>query len=112
MNRKMARTAQSALSLLAVSCLCFALCGCNQFKTAFGILEAESAYNRGNFGKAVKIYQGLIEINPQSADLHWHLGLAYFSAGNYDKVLVQIKHLKALKAQKLADDLQQLLDKE
>src|SRR3989338_2555324 len=110
MKRKMAKAVKPPLTLLAVSILCLALCGCNQFKTAFGILEAESAYNHGDFGKAVKIYRDLVEINPESADLHWHLGLAYFSSGNRDKVLAQIKRLKALKAKKLADDLQQLVD--
>ncbi len=75
------------------------------------MMEAESAYNHGNFGKAVRIYRDLVEINPESANLHWHLGLAYFSSGNKDNVLVQIKRLKTLKAKKLADDLQQLVDK-
>ena len=92
--------------------LCFLSPGCYQFKTAFGMLAAESAYNQGQFGKAVRIYQDLIEINPQSADLHWHLGIAYFSAGNYDKTAIQIERLKGLGENKLADDLQQLLDKE
>ena len=97
---------------LIVLFLCLVLCGCDPLKIAFGLLEAESAYNHGDFGKAVRIYQDLVEINPQSADLHWRLGLAYFSSGNKDIAVIQIKHLKALGAKKSADDLQQLLDKE
>ncbi len=75
------------------------------------MMQAESAYNQGQFGKAIRIYQDLIKISPQSADLHWHLGIVYFSSGNTDKVIVQIKRLRSLGEKRYADDLKQLLEK-
>jgi Tfp pilus assembly protein PilF len=44
---------------------------------------AVSYYNRGEYEKAVEAYKRAIEINPDSAEAYYHLGMAYSSLGKY-----------------------------
>ena len=75
-------------------------------------MEAETAYNQGNFDKALGLYQELSEQDPDDASLHWRLGTVYFSKGNKAKVRKEIKELRRLDHAELASDLEQLLGKQ
>lgn len=85
---------------------------CGKLQSSMDIIKAETAYNQGNFAKAIELYTQLIEINPSDPVLYHKLGIAYYSSGNKLKVEKQITKLRNLNNNELADDLQQLLDKQ
>lgn len=84
---------------------------CDKIQKSFNLLKADTAYNQGNFTKAIFFYQKLIQNNPQDPDLQWKLGIAYYSNGDRANVEKQIKNLRKLKNKKFADDLEQLLSR-
>lgn len=46
-----------------------------------------SYYNRGEYEKAIVAYKRAIEINPDSTEVHFHLGMAYSSLGKYKEAV-------------------------
>ena len=78
--------------------------------TSFMMIEAQTSYNTGHIDKAIVLYQELISEYPDNAELYWRLGIAYYSSGDKLNARKQIQRLKKLKKDKLADDLQQLLE--
>ena len=48
---------------------------------------AVSYYNRGEYEKAIEAYKREIEINPDSVEAYYHLGMAYSSLGKYKEAV-------------------------
>jgi cytochrome c-type biogenesis protein CcmH/NrfG len=48
---------------------------------------AVSYYNRGEYEKAIEEYKRAIEINPDSVEAYYHLGMAYSSLGKYKEAV-------------------------
>ncbi|HEX5734504.1 MAG TPA: tetratricopeptide repeat protein [Blastocatellia bacterium] len=46
-----------------------------------------SYYNRGEYEKAIVAYKRAIEINPDSTEVYYHLGMAYSSLGKYKEAV-------------------------
>lgn len=95
--------------MIFLSVLC--LSSCQKLKTSWMMIDAEAAYNQGNAQKAVDIYKKVIETNPQQADVHWKLGIAYYTLGEKLNMEKEIVILRKFKEMNMANDLQQLLDK-
>ncbi len=87
------------------------LTSCDNIRNSWKTIEASTAYNQGNYDKAIEIYKELIERNPNKADLYWSLGIAYYSKGEKLLVQKQIVQLRKLNRFDLAKDLEQLLVK-
>ncbi|MFA5059474.1 MAG: tetratricopeptide repeat protein [Candidatus Omnitrophota bacterium] len=96
--------------IIFVVVACFFLCSCERIKTSMMYLEASTAYNQGNMGKAIDIYKKLLEVKPDDPQLHWSLGAAYFTKGDLYNTRKQIVVLRKLNRQDLAEDLEQLLE--
>lgn len=59
------------------------------------IKEAESAYTKEDYKKAIKLYEGLLETYGESADIYYNLGNAYYKSNqvapailNYERALL------------------------
>ena len=89
----------------------FIMSSCRKAESSWDLIKADTAYNQGNFEKAIELYKKLIEQDPQKADLYWKIGIAYYSNGEKFNTQKQIIQLKKLGKNDLADDLQQLLNK-
>lgn len=97
------------LYLLGAAWLSFSCLGCERLQSTIWQIEADIAYNQGQYQKSIEFYQKLIRLHPQNADYQWHLGLAYYSSEQKNGVKAQIARLERLGRQDLADDLRQLL---
>ncbi len=75
------------------------------------LLKAETAYNQANFTKAIEFYKEAIALKPDKADLHWKLGIAYYSNGDKKDFKEQVLKLRELGRNDLANDLEQLASK-
>lgn len=71
---------------------CFALSLSAQDAT---IKEAEAAYTKEDYGKAIELYESLLKSRGESAEIYYNLGNAYYKAGktapailNYERALV------------------------
>ncbi|HOW35461.1 MAG TPA: tetratricopeptide repeat protein [Candidatus Omnitrophota bacterium] len=95
--------------MMFLSVLCFS--SCQKLKTSWMMIDAEAAYNQGNAEKSIRIYKKIIEVNPQQADVHWKLGIAYYALGEKLNMEKEILALRKLNEMNMANDLQQLLDK-
>ena len=88
------------------------LTSCKAIKIPWLQVQAETAYNQGNFEQAVKLYEQLIELKPDSDMYHWHLGICYFSQGKTYKAQKEVVQLRKIGAEDLAKDLEQLIARE
>lgn len=59
------------------------------------VKEAEVAYTQEDYGKAIDLYEGVLESNGESPEIYYNLGNAYYKAGkiapailNYERALV------------------------
>lgn len=59
------------------------------------IKEAESAYAKEDYSKAIELYEGLLKSNGESAAIYYNLGNAYYKSGktapailNYERALL------------------------
>ena len=59
------------------------------------IKEAETAYTKEDYGKAIELYEGILKSNGDSPEIYYNLGNAYYKAGkiasailNYERALV------------------------
>ena len=82
-----------------------ALVSCTEIKAGFLVAQADSALNNGNFEKAESLYQKIIVLQPDVAEHHWKLGTVYISRNRKTKAEEQIKILRAMKRDDLADQL-------
>ena len=102
---------RNVFKLLIIIAVFSSFCSCQKIKSTMKFTEAETAYNQGNFDRALEIYLELVEMSPSDASLYWHLGTVYFSKGDKAGVQKQIKVLRKLGRGDLADDLAHLLEK-
>lgn len=91
--------------------LLFACASCERIQDSLDIIKADAAYNQGNYVKAIEIYKDLLQRSPDDTGLYHKLGIAYYSSGNLLEVQKQIAKLRTLGNEKLADDLEQILDR-
>ncbi len=98
---------------LVILCLLFlaVFASCTKIENAWLLIKADTAYNQGNFPKAIDLYKKIIEANPEGADLHWKLGIAYFSNNEKENVKKEIAQLRRLGKKDMANDLEHLLNK-
>ena len=59
------------------------------------IKEAETAYTKEDYGKAIELYEGILKSSGDSPEIYYNLGNAYYKAGktasailNYERALV------------------------
>lgn len=71
---------------------CFAL---SVFAQEATIKEAEAAYTKEDYGKAIELYEGLLKSRGESAEIYYNLGNAYYKANktasailNYERALI------------------------
>lgn len=87
------------------------------------IKEAETAYTREEYGKAIELYEEILKIHGASAEIHYNLGNAYFKADrvapavlNYERALVldpgdgDIRFNLQMAKQKTVDKIEPLAD--
>ncbi len=89
----------------------FSTASCDSARTFFRLLKAETAYNQGKFDVAIRIYREILRKYPLKGELHWKLGIAYYSKGDIEGVKEQEARLRKLKEEALADDLERLLER-
>ena len=86
--------------------LCFSLVSCGNIKTAWLSVSANGALDKDNMDKAITQYQKLIEMHPDEYSYYWNLGVAYYRKGDVLNAKRQIKKLRALGKDDLADELE------
>jgi len=71
------------------------LMGVSVFAQQTTIKEAEAAYRKENYNKAIELYEKLLKDNGESASVYYNLGNAYYKAGkvapsilNYERALI------------------------
>jgi Flp pilus assembly protein TadD len=53
--------------------------------------DAGQAYDRGDFEKAISLYEALIQLQPQSMEARTNLGVALAHVGRYDEAIAQYR---------------------
>lgn len=90
-------------------CFCVFLCSCERIKTSMMLMQANTAYNQGQYEQAIELYKKLIATNPHNPQYHYQLGVAYFSAGEKFQTQQKARRLRKLGRKDLAEDLERLL---
>ena len=60
--------------------------------------DGADALNARNYPKAIEEFQQVIQHNRESAEAHFHLGLAHFMLGEYEKAIDAYKMVSSLRA--------------
>lgn len=60
------------------------------------VAMADSAYNSGDYGKAIALYQAVAEDNGVSYSLYYNLGNAYYQAGDLGMAMLSYQRAKKL----------------
>lgn len=78
------------LFLLLIQCFCGSL-----YAQDAAIKEAEVAYTKEDYSKAIELYEGILKSNGESAEIYYNLGNAYYKTGkiapailNYERALL------------------------
>ena len=93
----------------------FFLTSCNGFDEQLNYNEAQRAHNKRDFDKAIRLYQQLLEgdpqnkVHPDNAIIHYDLGVAYLDIGEREKARRQADALKRMNREDLAEQLSKLL---
>ncbi len=97
--------------LCAILCLVLSasLSSCQKIQTSLDLINADMAYNQGNFPKAIELYKKILSEDPGKADFYWKIGVAYFSSGDKPNARRQVTALRKAGKEKLADDLERLI---
>lgn len=98
------------LMILSAFLLILPLSSCDKIATSLRLIKADTAYNQAKFDKAIEIYKEVLENHPDEAEIHWKLGISYYSKGDLESVQKQVVRLKKLGAEELARDLEHLLE--
>ena len=61
------------------------------------LAEAETAYEQGNYARAIEIYESLISDGATDADVYFNLGTAYYESGQLGLALVTYLHAQQQK---------------
>lgn len=67
------------------------LCGLTLPLIADNIEKAEDAYGKGDYHRAINIYNDIIQKNGESVELLYNLGNAYLKSGDYGKAMLNYK---------------------
>lgn len=70
--------------------------GCFAADNATLVTEADSAYNGGNYEKAIELYSSVIQSNGATAPLLFNLGCSYYKTGNEGEARVALERAKKL----------------
>ncbi|RHJ91451.1 tetratricopeptide repeat protein [Parabacteroides bouchesdurhonensis] len=77
--------------LLLIQCFAWSMA----FAQTTAIKEAEEAYTKEDYNKAIELYENILKSNGESAEIFYNLGNAYYKAGkiapailNYERALV------------------------
>jgi Tfp pilus assembly protein PilF len=89
---------------------CLSLCSCDNIKVAILSGQAMFARNSGQFDKAEKLYQQIIDIQPEVPEHHWELATIYITARKRFLAHRQIDKLKKMGRDDLAQTLQRLME--
>jgi tetratricopeptide (TPR) repeat protein len=73
------------------------------------LMQANTAYNQGNYEQAIDLYKKMISIDQDNPDHHYRLGLAYFSKGEKYQAQRKANRLRKMNRTDLAESLEQLL---
>lgn len=78
-----------------IFCLLVPFVAWNAFAQEATIKEAEAAYTKEDYGKAVELYEGLLKSYGESAEIYYNLGNAYYKENkiapailNYERALL------------------------
>ena len=75
---------RSLCTLLALTTLCFA-----HAQTAAAVFDqANQAFKKGDFSKAIQHYEAILESGKYSSDLHYNLGNAYYQNGQLPQAIL------------------------
>ena len=81
---------KNILFFLLIQCLAW-----TAYAQDAAIKEAETAYTKEDYGKAIELYEGILKSNGDSPEIYYNLGNAYYKAGkiasailNYERALV------------------------
>ena len=81
---------RNILFFLLIQCLAW-----TAYAQDAAIKEAETAYTKEDYGKAIELYEGILKSNGDSPEIYYNLGNAYYKAGkiasailNYERALV------------------------
>ena len=77
----------------------------NQAKKQIQYRQANKAHDEGDYPKAIRIYKKLIEEDPSNGLFEYDLGMAYLDSKDFPAVTGQIKRLKEMDRDDLADQL-------
>jgi len=93
-------------------CLVLALSSisCQKIEATLLSNKADRLHNAGKLDEAIKVYQRIIEIDPNPIN-HWDLGVAYLDKGDTENARRQIEKIKEHGDDKLAEQLETLLQK-
>lgn len=89
---------------------CLTLCSCDSMKVAVLSAQAMFARNSGQLDKAEKLYQEIIDIQPEVAEHHWELATIYITARKRFLARQQIDQLKTMGRDDLVGMLQRLME--
>lgn len=71
--------------------------GCGQkIMAQFYYSQAGEAHNKGNYPKAIELYQKYLSISPNDPEVNYNMGVAYLDSGDKGKAQEQVKKLAAL----------------
>lgn len=100
----------------------FAICGClvffiflvscDQISRGWKGLLADTAYNQGNFDRAIVLYKELIADNPDDAHLYFKLGTVYVSKEDSFNIRRTIIRLNQMGREDLARNLRSLTEED
>ena len=96
--------------ILLVFLFILPLTSCDKIATSLRLIKADTAYNQAQFDKSIEIYKEVLENHPDDAQIHWKLGISYYSKGDLESVKKQVVRLRKLGAEELAQDLEHLLE--
>ena len=85
------------------------LISCTEMKAGILVVRADSAINNGSFEKAEDFYKEIIALQPDVPEHHWKLGTIYISQNRTSEVEGQIRKLRKMKRNDLADQLVRFL---
>ncbi|MFA6378914.1 MAG: tetratricopeptide repeat protein [Candidatus Omnitrophota bacterium] len=97
-------------SIFFIILVSLCLCSCNKLKVASLESSAILATSNGDLEKAEELYKKMIALDPQEPEHHWGLGTTYLSRRQNDKAAKEIKILRQMGREDLADKMVFLLN--
>lgn len=83
-------------NIMAILLMLFSALSSFAISGASRVAEADSAYNKGDYEKAIAEYSALIKEYPSNPELLYNLGCAYYKSGNNGDARVALERAKRL----------------